>query len=398
MDTKQLNEQRLGIIAKQREMNDKVIAEGRDFTAEENDAYGKMEAEANGIKARVDRVVTLEAAEKELTSPTRQGVRPALDAKGKPLGPRATAEYEENFRAWMKYGDASTPSKILATLQKSSSGTGGGNYLVPLDYETDYLKKLTNANIIRQLATVRTTSKDGVIPIQTGLPTFAWIDELGTFPKTQGAYGPASYGAWKLGGIIQISEELLDDAEIDMASAIADDGATAEGLTEEASFIVGDGNKKPQGIVTTTGVNNVTSAAPTTIGFDDILAMIHATPRYYRANGVFVFADTAVLSLRKAKATTGEYLWQPSTQAGAPDLLYGKPFYTSDFLATVAATSVSGFFGDVRQYRVLDRRGLSLQRLNELYAESGQIGFRMWRRLDGKLLRPDAITLLTQHA
>ncbi len=157
-------------------------------------------------------------------------------------------------------------------------------------------------------------------------------------------------------------------------------------------------NKKPTGITATAGINNVVSAAPGSITFDDVLNMIYGTPRYYRARGSFVWADSATLSLRKAKATTGEYLWQPSVSAGSPDLLYGKPFYTSDFLPAVAAASVSGFFGDVSPYRVLDRRGLYMQRLAELYAETGQVGFRMWKRVDGKLLRPDAITTLTQHA
>ena len=40
------------------------------------------------------------------------------------------------------------------------------------------------------------------------------------------------------------------------------------------------------------------------------------------------------------------------------------------------------------------RRGRSLQRLNELFAVTGQVGFRATQRVDGRLVLPEAMKCL----
>ena len=396
MTPQEMQEKRLGIIAQQTALNDKVIAEGRDFNGEEQTQYTRMDNEQKEIKAKIDRALSLAALTAEIEQPIRAGVRPAIEGTVvEPAQKRASADYKKNFVAWAGQG-VRAPHTVTAVLEKAV-GTQGG-YLTPMEYDTNLVKLLTNANIIRKLATVRKTTMDSNITLEASLPTFAWIDETGEYALTDQSYARSVFGAYKLGGIVKVSEELFQDAFLDLGELISEEGARGAGLAEEAAFIGGDGNKKPTGILTTPGTNSVVSAAKSAVTFDDVLAMVYATPRPYRDAASFIFADTAIMSLRKLKSSTGEYIWQPSQSAGAPDLLYGKPLYTSDFLAALAANSQSGLFGDISQYYVLDRAGWVMQRLNELYAETGMIGFKLFERVDGHLLRPNAITILTQAA
>ncbi len=53
-------------------------------------------------------------------------------------------------------------------------------------------------------------------------------------------------------------------------------------------------------------------------------------------------------------------------------------------------------FGDLGFYWIADRQGRSFKRLNELFATTGQIGFLASQRLDGKLVLPEAVKVLTQ--
>ena len=58
-------------------------------------------------------------------------------------------------------------------------------------------------------------------------------------------------------------------------------------------------------------------------------------------------------------------------------------------------------FGDFqRGYRVIDREGIGIQRLSELYAEAGLVGFKVHARVGGYPIRPSnkALVLLTEHA
>jgi HK97 family phage major capsid protein len=63
-----------------------------------------------------------------------------------------------------------------------------------------------------------------------------------------------------------------------------------------------------------------------------------------------------------------------------------------------AATTgnVSMLFGDLRYYTIAERSGRVMQRLNELYAANGQVGFRMFERVDGKVTLSAAIKKMTQ--
>ena len=61
----------------------------------------------------------------------------------------------------------------------------------------------------------------------------------------------------------------------------------------------------------------------------------------------------------------------------------------------MATISGSHLFGDFSYYWIADRQGRSFKRLNELYAESGQVGFLASQRVDGKLILNEAVKVLT---
>ena len=51
-------------------------------------------------------------------------------------------------------------------------------------------------------------------------------------------------------------------------------------------------------------------------------------------------------------------------------------------------------FGDFSYYWIGDRQGITFKRLNERYADMGQVGFLASKRVDGKLVLPEAVKVL----
>ena len=92
---------------------------------------------------------------------------------------------------------------------------------------------------------------------------------------------------------------------------------------------------------------------------------------------------------------TGNYIWNPSVQAGVPDTILNRPYKTSSYVPEIKAGNKCMAFGDFSYYWVADRQGRSFKRLNELFAMTGQVGFLASQRLDGKLILPEAIKTLT---
>ncbi|OQA13254.1 MAG: Phage capsid family protein [Firmicutes bacterium ADurb.Bin356] len=131
---------------------------------------------------------------------------------------------------------------------------------------------------------------------------------------------------------------------------------------------------------------------------DDVIDLYHSLREPYRRTAVFLANDTTIKAIRKLKDTTGQYLWQPSIMAGQPDTILNRPVRTSGYVPAIEPGAKVLAFGDFQYYWIADRQGRSFQRLNELYAATGQVGFRATQRVDGKLVLPEAIKLLQMKA
>ena len=142
----------------------------------------------------------------------------------------------------------------------------------------------------------------------------------------------------------------------------------------------------------------MTTAGAAAITIEEVLDLFYSLKAPYRNIAVFVMNDATVKAIRKLKDGIGQYLWQPSLQAGTPDTILNRPLYTSAYVPAIASGAKSIVFGDFSYYWVADRQGRVSKRLNELYAATGQVGFVATQRVDGKLILPEAIKVLQQKA
>ena len=206
--------------------------------------------------------------------------------------------------------------------------------------------------------------------------------------------------AYKLATMIKDSDELLHDSVFDVASYIAREFARRIGAAEEEAFFTGNGTGKPTGLLHTTGGAEVgvTAKSTTALTFDEVMDLFYSLRAPYRRSAVFLTNDATMKALRQLKNGNGDYIWQPSVTAGTPDTILNRPVYTSTFMPTIAAGAKAMVFGDMNYYWIADREGRKFQRLNELYAPTGQVGFLASQRVDGKLILPEAVKVLQMKA
>lgn len=247
---------------------------------------------------------------------------------------------------------------------------------------------------------ITTSSGDRKIPVVASKGTASWIDEEGAIPESDDSFGQVSIGAYKLATMIKVSEELLNDSVFNLESYITREFARRIGNKEEEAFFVGDGTGKPTGLLNATGGGQVgvTAASATAITLDEVLDLFYSLKAPYRNKAVFVMNDATIKAIRKLKDGNGQYLWQPSIQAGTPDTILNRPLYTSAYVPTIEAGAKTVVFGDFSYYWLADRQGRVFKRLNELYAVTGQVGFIATQRVDGKLILPEAVKVLQQKA
>lgn len=370
------------------------------LSAEDDTAYTRMEQEITDLGKEIARLERQEALEAELNLPVNKPIT-AKPMNGKPeegsKTGRAGEEYRQNF--WNMMRSKAPMPAVVNALQIGTDSEGG--YLVPDEYERTLVEALEEENIFRQLAKViQTSSGDRKIPVVATKGTASWIDDEGAFTESDDSFGQVSIGAYKLGTMIKVSEELLNDSVFDLESYIAREFARRIGNKEEEAFFTGDGSGKPLGILAATGgaETGVTAASATAVTADELIDLFYSLKSPYRRNAVWMLNDSTIKAVRKLKDSNGQYLWQPSLTAGTPDTILGRPVKTSAYMPAIAAGAKTIAFGDFSYYWIADRQGRSFKRLNELYAATGQVGFLASQRVDGKMILPEAVKVLAQKA
>lgn len=367
------------------------------LSAEDTTTYEKMETDVVNLGKEIDRLERQAVLDLELAKPTSAAIthRPEQYQETEKIG-RASNEYKSAFWKAMKNKNS---FEVQNALQVGTDSEGG--YLVPDEFEQTLIEALVEENMFRQLAKVVTTSSgDKKIPVVAAKGTASWVDEEGVIPESDDTFGQVSIGAYKLATMIKVSEELLNDSVFNLEQYIAKEFARRIGSKEEEAFFIGDGNGKPTGIFNAAGGAGVgvTTTSVSGISFDEIMDLFYSLKSPYRKNAVFVTNDATVKAIRKLKDGNGQYLWQPSVTAGQPDTILNRPLKTSAYVPVIASAAKTIGFGDFSYYWVADRQGRSFQRLNELYAATGQVGFKATQRVDGKLILNEAIKILQMKA
>ena len=368
------------------------------LSAEDDAAYTRMEQEITDLGREVARLERQEALDAELNKPVAKPLteRPETANVADEPGRKSKA-YRTNF--WNAMRTKAPGMEIRNALQIGTDSQGG--YLCPDDFEHTLIDGLKEENIFRQLAhVIQTTSGEHIIPVVASHGSASWLDEEASYTESDEAFGQITLGANKLGTMIKVSEELLNDSAFDLENYLAAEFARRIGNAEEEAFITGNGTKKPLGILAATGGagTGVTTAGASAITADEVISLYHSLGVPYRKKAVWLLNDTTVQYLRKLKDGNGVYLWQPSLTAGTPDMLLGRPVLVSRYMPEIAAGNKTIAFGDLSYYWIADRQGRSFRRLDELYAVTGQVGFRGSERVDGKLILPEAVKVMAQHA
>lgn len=346
------------------------------LSADDLTKIANIEKDIENIEQNVSVAERQAAREKELAATQA----PAAPAPGNPEAERA-AKYLTNFRHYLITGEK-------RDLSADTAGEGG-NIVAPTQFVSDVLKKLDDLVFIRQYATKYTLGSFanlGVPTISAEAEDADWTTEIQAVdPDTALAFGKRTMAPNLLTKLVKVSMKLLQVATIPAEAIVADRLAYKFGISQEKGFLTGSGSGQPLGLFTasasgiSTGrdmATDNTSSAPT---FDGLTNAQMSVKAQYRKNAKWLFHRDCIKILRKIKTgISGDttYIFQPSVIAGQPDMLLGAPVLESEYVPNTFATSLYvGLYGDLSKYWIVDQIPYTVQRLNELYAATNQIGF-----------------------
>jgi HK97 family phage major capsid protein len=305
------------------------------------------------------------------------------------------------FLQWMRDGKAGLNAEQKASLIEDATG----QVLVPHDITTPIFKELPHlATFRRSGAATRSTTSNIVDVRSLTNATAGWGQlELAATPPTDVNVVPNTpvdtITVHDLNGLAKIGVDELADTDVDNLPGVIQQ---AVGLVfaqmEDDAFANGSGTSRPFGLAlrATQGSPLITqsvTAAGGTVTSDNLKSLPFQVPTSFRDGGAYYVADDLAMAMALLKDGNSNYLWQPSVRAGDPATFAGYRVYTLEGLPRIDSgnSTPSGIFGDASLgYLIADRQQIAVQRLDELYATAGMVGFLFKLRVGGDVIRPKA--------
>jgi HK97 family phage major capsid protein len=279
----------------------------------------------------------------------------------------------------------------------STTAAAGGN-TIPTSFERTLYDFLETVSGVRQIAQVITTTggENLDLPKVASHGTAAIVGEGTAIAEADPSFAKVTLGAWKFGQLLQMSAELLQDSGVDIVGFAAADMGRALGRVTGAAYATGTGSNQPQGVMTSigTGVTGGTGVAgvPTIANLTDLVYSL-GDPGY-RANASFLMRDATAGKIRNLVNTSGDFLWQPSVQAGQPDRLLGFPVVTDPNIAATAVNANSVAFGDFQAgFVIRDAGSIRIDRSDDFAFSADLATWRAVLRTDSDLRDANAIKL-----
>ena len=354
--------------------------------------YDQLEADFDATRADIEQEEKRVEKQREREVFMAQPQRAALVETSVALQGEVVDDDKESYRA--SFWAAQTRQPLTdAQTRALSTGTGDkGGYLVPEEFQTTIVEKLAEKSYIRNLATVSMSSSTTNIPVEGVDGANGWIDENGAYPESDPTLSQIVMKAYKTGRIIKVSEELLADSFTSIEAYIAGKFVKSTIKAEEEAFVVGDGVGKPTGFLLDATLGK-TAAANNAITADEIIDLWGSLDEDYAGEAHWMMNRNTLVALMKLKDGNGDYLVNKGLN-GAPSTLLGRPIVINKNMPDIGSETKPIAFGDFSYYFIKDRKVMEMKRLDEKYADYGQVGFRIDKRVDGKLVVDEAINYL----
>lgn len=379
-----------------RAMLERVESERRGFDEAEQSAFDKLHADAERNLKLAEAKERQSAADLGFEAPEENQRQIPPDAGETHSGrPTASDEYRNAFINYMRHGEGrmtASQREVLqrgearATLQQDND-IGGGFFAASEQFINRVLKNADNKLALRQLATVYQVGRGetlGVPTLSSDLTPFAFGGgELTAAVEDTGIeFGKRELRPRDLvNKTIKISRDLLRSSRIDIEAFISERVAYALAQGLEAAYMTGSGAGQPLGLFTASN-NGIGTARDVNVGSttnftaDGLISVQGALKDAYDANARWLFHKDAITLIRKLKDGNQQYIWQPGLALGTQNQILGKPYITSDNVPhTFTSALYGGMYGDFSYYWIADAVSMSVQRLEETYALTNQIGY-----------------------
>jgi HK97 family phage major capsid protein len=379
-----------------------VDANPQGFDADEQQRWDKRMSDIDSLEKRYQAIEARYAAKAELAEKLAQEQEARDDRKEFGAKREDAEEIRHNiskaFRSWAQGEMSSAEFRAIQGQTKGTAAQGGN--VVPTDFLAEVQTHLKAYGGVRDVARIITTANGQNLPIPTSDDTgnTAKLVSEATAPSTttRVPFGQVTMEAARYqSGPIKVSMELLQDSAIDIESYISEAMGTRFGRITNTHYTTRSSTESagPHGFIGES--SGAVAVANNALTYENVIDLIHSVdPAYRTPDAAWMTNDAGFAELRKLRGSTAgasdRLIWQPSLVPGMPDTLLGYRVVLNQDVPLEGTTGNKWlWFGNWnRGYAIRDVMGMTMRRLDERYAEEGNIALIGYMRTDGRAILP----------
>lgn len=436
LDTKGLREQRFKLAEDAKAILAKAAEEGREMLrSDEEEQYNRLHVDIDALGRHIDAREKQDELEERLARPSGRKTTASSPESERAAGTdadgtvalsrlkRGQVESLEAFRTWALAGSDQRPAQeaidrakrigvdinqrqmVLSMSHRAMRslhepweyraaqgvGSGGiGGFTVPDELMQALETAMLTFGGMRQTSTILRTGSGSDLPIPMANDTGnkgAIVAENAATTEQGTTFSQLVLNSYKYSSkYILISVELMQDSAINMAEFLGSALGERIGRITNEHFTTGTGTGQPNGIVTAATLGKQgDSGQSTSITYGHLVDLEHSVDPSYRTGARWMFADSTLKVIKKLVDSQNRPLWSAGLAVREPDTILGYPYTINQDVAAMTASAKSVLFGQLNKYIVRDVRDITLIRLDERFAEYGQVAFLAFSRHDGDL-------------
>ncbi len=365
-------------IKKELEALDETEQEVLEDKVAEVDALPEEEEAGDEVEKMLKSLIKNSTAttKSEILSELKSEIKEWMDGQ-KELMEKKAGIYAKEVKDERKMANAKFKATCLALVSKDESkmkemstdatGTPYAGYTVDSELSAEIRHLITQYGVARrEMSTIQLTKNEYKANSLVTEPTLFWVDEGAVIGSTQVVLGQESLKLKKLGAIVALTSELIDDAEVDLFAFVA--GRLAEGFAkaEDLAFFTGAGdndttNGKFTGLLNNEDINEYVMDASSieSITVEDLNSVVDKTPSGALSGAKWYLHRSMKSILRTLKDGEGRYIYQPLSPSGFENIL-GYPVVEVEVFPTRTDDDEKTpfmLFGDLKKACILGYKG-----------------------------------------
>jgi HK97 family phage major capsid protein len=287
-------------------------------------------------------------------------------------------------------GISSIEIKSLNSLQEDH-----GSGMIEQNLNHHIISNLHTKSPLRSIASVEQISGSYIdFVIENGEFNSGWVAEMSERPETgTSKLLQKRITIHELYAQPKATSKLMEDSAINFNSWLVEQISDSFTKKENESFISGDGQNKPKGIINNQDIKTIEAEEVGTVSIQDILNLINSLDESYLANASFLMNRSTLSAIQNFQDGNGRFIWQGSISSTMKDTLFGIPIYCCSYMPKIENGKTPIILGDFKAgYKILDRTHVTITK--DPYTDKPFIKFYAVKRVGGDVLDSRALKML----